>query len=135
MSGSGAASTGGGSGVLVVENEDDIRTWLCRAFADSGADAVGVGCCSAALDALKGRRFAAAVLDLGMSPIDGKTCGGYIHTLYPDLALVAFTGYPEAADEARIMREHGFLRRYVKGRDEGVLIEEVLRLVRKEVRP
>lgn len=117
------------SAVLCVENEEDVRDILCRRFRSVGVDAECVNSCADALTALKRRRFAAVVLDLGMSPIDGKTCGGYIHTLYPAIPLVAFTGYPEVADEARLLKENGFVKRYVKGRDDHMMIEDVRRMV------
>ena len=125
-----AASTRGAasSRVLLLENERDIREMLGRRIEGLGLVAVCVPCCNDALSALKEHRFAAAVLDLGMSPIDGKTCGGYIHTLYPDLPLLAYTGYPEAAGEERVMAENGFRWRFVKGRDDERMVEELVRL-------
>jgi CheY-like chemotaxis protein len=115
---------------LVVENEADVRDVLCLRFRGEGVGAECVSCCADALNLLKHREFAAVVLDLGMSPIDGQTCGSYIHTLYPLLPLVAFTGYPEAADEARLLKENGFVGRYVKGRDDDRMVEDVCRITR-----
>jgi DNA-binding NtrC family response regulator len=132
MSANGTESGSRSGLVLLIENEDDIRKGLGWRFVSEGLEAVCVATCAEALRELKKQQFAVAVLDLGMSPIDGKTCGGYIHTLYPRLPLVAYTGYPEVAEEAAIMREHGFVRRFIKPDDEG-LIDGLRRIVRGDV--
>jgi CheY-like chemotaxis protein len=116
--------------VLVVENEEDVRLMLCRMFEGLGAEAVCVSGCADAMQALKSRPFDAAVVDLGMSPIDGRTCGGYIHTLYPSLLLIAYTAYEEAAEGAARLSEYGFSHYFCKGRDEAKLRARVAALAR-----
>lgn len=118
------SASASGKAVLVVENDADVRDMLRERFRRMGLEPVCVSSCGEALEALKGARFALAVVDLGMSPIDGRTCGGYVNVLYPTLPLLAYTAYAEAADAPL----EGFSACYVKGRDERLLLERVAQL-------
>jgi CheY-like chemotaxis protein len=114
--------------VLFCENEADIREMVCRMFEAVGVEAVCAADCHAAMREMEWGNFRVAVLDLGMSPVDGLTCGGYLKALHPSLTLVAYTAYSEAVQPADVLRRAGFSRCYRKGVDDVRFVREVAEL-------
>jgi CheY-like chemotaxis protein len=112
--------------LLIVDNEPEMLELLCTYFRHAGIGAVCVSSCSEGLEALKrDPHLKAAILDLGMSPIDGVTCGGHMKTLYPQIHLYAFTAYSEEVHSDSTLRDAGFEKCYRKSVDDLRMVEEV----------
>lgn len=119
--------------VLVIENEDDVRTVVVNSLVMHDLPAVGVAGCAEALELMKSERFAAAVVDLGMPNVDGLNCAGKMKIVDPSLPLFAFTAYSEAAKPGFILRDAGFDDCFRKGEDEGRLFAVVAEAVKSHV--
>lgn len=59
--------------VLLVEDDDSVRTALVRTLSDRGFQTYAVGTAAEALREIPSGRFAVVVLDLGLPDLDGAT--------------------------------------------------------------
>ena len=82
-------------GVLVVDDEETIRTVLKRILEDAGYPVVTAGSGEEALRALSQHRFELALLDVRMPGITGLELLGKISTDWPDTGVIMVTAVAE----------------------------------------
>lgn len=115
--------------LLFADNDDDMREMVAHLFKARGVAVLGVSGCESGLRALKRGGICLVLLDLGMSPIDGLTCGQTIKVLYPNLPVYAYTAYQKAVYPPKRLLEHGFDGIYQKGMEDLKMIDEISELM------
>jgi CheY-like chemotaxis protein len=110
--------------VLVVEDNDDIARSLAMLLELWGHDAEIVDRAEAALEAVRTRRPAVVLMDIGLPGMNGYEVAKMLRRQEgcDKLMLVAMTGYGEEEDRRRA-QEAGFDRHLVKPVDPDVLQE------------
>lgn len=108
-----AAVSVGTRRVLVVEDNPDIATVMARLLRMLGHWVESVGDGLAAFPAVERFRPDVVLLDIGLPGMDGFTVAQELRRSYPDLYLIAVTGYGRPEDQAR-SREVGFNSHLVK---------------------
>ncbi len=88
--------------VLIVEDEDRLRTVLMEGVRDIGFPAVGVRCAEDAVRAMEQAPSDIAILDLNLPRMDGLKCFELLRERWPDLQVIILTGFGtlEAAQTA-----------------------------------
>lgn len=117
--------------VLVIDNEEDIRSIVTASLSVWNIEVVGADSCAAALCLMKTERFGAAIVDLGMPHTDGLTCAAQMKLMNPNIPLFAFTAYEDATKPDRMLHDAGFIAAFRKGRDEQRLFAAVVEAVRR----
>ncbi|QWV94497.1 PAS domain S-box protein [Geomonas oryzisoli] len=85
---------GSGELVLVVEDEEAVRSALTRTLVSSGYRAVAAGSGEEALViARKSTGIALALIDVILPGINGIECGQGLNALHPSLPVIFLTGY------------------------------------------
>ncbi len=105
-----------GSGtVLVVDDEEPVRTTAVQMIIFFGFQAYEAGSGQQALDLLRdeGRRFDLVLLDLTMPGMDGFATFKAIRQLRPDQPIVVFSGYSVQDARQRFAGQNlnGFLQK------------------------
>ncbi len=85
--------------ILVAEDDLAVRSFVCRALAHRGHEAVGVDDGLRALDALQGSSFDALLSDIVMPDLDGIALALKVAKEYPAMPVLLMTGY--AAERQR----------------------------------
>jgi CheY-like chemotaxis protein len=115
----------GDATVLVVEDEESVRTLATRALGELGYDALAAADGRAALDLLaaRGGRVDLVVTDLVMPGMNGRQLGDELARLHPDVRVLYMSGYtdddamlrglvaPDAPFVAKPFSPEGFARR------------------------
>lgn len=111
--------------VLIVDDDDMLRSALGLALAHAGFEVEGAGKGSCALEHLRaGGRFDAIVTDLFMPDMGGVDFLRAVRQLDLDVPLIVMTGYPSLETAVATVRYGGF--RYLdKPVDVGGLVEAV----------
>ncbi|WP_423600280.1 hybrid sensor histidine kinase/response regulator [Roseateles sp. MS654] len=119
--------------VLVVDDNRDAAETLGMALRYAGYDVATTTLPQEALDRLRGSRFDAAVLDIGMPVIDGYQLASLIHRELGEGAprLIALTGYGQASDRNKALSS-GFDEHMVKPIDLDGLTRTLERLIRAD---
>lgn len=87
--------TGGGR-VLLVEDEDAVRTFSARALREKGYTVIEAPNGEVALTMVqKGEKFDVLITDVVMPKMDGPTLSKKIRDMYPDAKTIFISGYTE----------------------------------------
>ncbi|MEZ4394887.1 MAG: sigma-54 dependent transcriptional regulator [Polyangiales bacterium] len=79
--------------VLVVDDEEGFRSFLCEVLTDAGHDATGVGDGGAAIAALARARYDLLLTDLNMPGADGEAVLRHARATRPELPVVVITAH------------------------------------------
>jgi len=85
--------------VLVVEDEENIRTLLNDAFCAEGHDVVEASTGAEALERLDKGKFDLMICDLGLPELSGLHVARWVKEFRPDLPVIIATGYAEMIAE------------------------------------
>jgi PAS domain S-box-containing protein len=121
-----------GSGpVLVVDDEENVRTFVCRVLTDAGYEPLPAGDGAEAQRVLTAHptTVRAAVVDLTMPRVDGWELAGQLSTAAPGLPVLLMSGYTEAELGRREGRANvaGFIQKPFRAAD---LLDLLARLAR-----
>lgn len=83
--------------LLVLDDDAPFRTRLARALAGRGFDVTSVGSVAEAIDAVRAKPPAFAVLDLRLEDGTGLSVVEEVHRRRPDCKVVMLTGYGNIA--------------------------------------
>jgi len=111
--------------ILLVEDDNAVRTVLSRILTRAGLDVEAVSNGADALDRVqRGRRFDAIVSDLVMPGMSGMTLLKRIRQLDLDVPFIIVTGNPSLESAIQTMEFGGF--RYLQKPVENVLLVQVV---------
>jgi CheY-like chemotaxis protein len=83
-----------GGTVLVVEDQDDVRTQIAEALMEMGCTVVEAGDGLAGLRVLQLRgTFDLVITDVGLPGLNGRQLADAAHAMRPDLPVLLITGY------------------------------------------
>lgn len=100
--------------ILVVDDNDDVRTSLCRLLDLCGYHAIGARDAATALSAAQELNPRVVLVDIGLPGMDGYELARQLRRAQPNgPQLVAITGYGQPSDRAR-SRDAGFVAHLVK---------------------
>ncbi len=91
--------------ILVAEDDMAVQSFVCRALAHRGHEAVGVDDGLRALEALQGGPFDALLTDIVMPGMDGIALALKLAQDYPDLPVLLMTGYSAERQRAHNLEE------------------------------
>lgn len=83
------------SKILVVDDEDTLRTVLSQELKSEGYDVETAADGLLALDAIKQNKFDLVLLDIKMPNMDGFEVLKYIKQNHPDLKIIMLTGFAD----------------------------------------
>ncbi len=95
--------TGSGT-VLVVDDEEDIRTLVSEILEDAGYRTTIAPGGAEAVDLLRSRSFDLVVTDLGMPVVGGWDVAREARSAWPDVRLLLLTGWGSTLDSAEVER-------------------------------
>jgi two-component system response regulator FlrC len=106
--------------VLVVDDEEGIRSFLAEALEDAGHEVVVAGDGGAALEHLEREAFHLMITDLRMPGMDGMQLLARARGLQPELEVIVLTahGTVETAVEAMRQGAYDYLQKPLSGPDE-----------------
>src|SRR4030095_12872684 len=87
--------------LLLVDNEEALRSVVAERLSDSGFDVVQAASGEAALEALNGFAFDVIVSDLRLPGVDGRTVIDAAVTRYPAIVAIVVTGYGTVKDAVK----------------------------------
>ncbi len=87
-------STGTTASILVIDDEESIRSLFKETLEDSGHKVITAATGSKGLELVKKRDFDLVFLDLKMPGMDGVELFRQIKSIKPDLPVAIITGYP-----------------------------------------
>jgi two-component system response regulator AtoC len=90
--------------ILVVDDEEGIRTFLAEALERSGHDVTQVADGAAALRAAHEEPFDIVLTDLRMPGVDGMTVVRTLRTQQPNLEVIVLTAFGEVATAVEAMK-------------------------------
>jgi len=91
--------------ILVVDDDPDIAYTFCEASADvSEIQCWPVHTIQEAKYALASERIGIVVLDMRLRGESGHDLASYVSANYPDIIIVAFTGYPDTIRSMELCR-------------------------------
>jgi CheY-like chemotaxis protein len=114
------------SRILIVDDEENIRTALERWFETIGYDVTVAGDGQEAIDLCQENTFDVITMDLEMPRVSGLEAIVAIKAIHPDLPIIVLTGFFNKSDEALTSGATKILVKPVSLRD---LQEEVQKLV------
>ena len=83
--------------ILVAEDDDSMRQYLCRALERSGYEVVSVDRGTAALPLIASERFDLLLTDIVMPEMDGIELARRAAELDPDIKIMFITGFAAVA--------------------------------------
>jgi len=83
--------------ILVVDDNEEVRTFLAEALRESGHDILLCDDGRAALDILADRKFDLLILDYAMPGLDGAEVARRVREQAPDQPILFVTGYSQSA--------------------------------------
>jgi two-component system cell cycle sensor histidine kinase/response regulator CckA len=95
--------------ILVVEDEDALRTAICRLLQEEGYDVLEAQTGAAALQLLKGtgaNRIGLVLTDLRMPVMDGREFAAGLARVRPSLPIVFMSGYTAQLMDMRLVSPH-----------------------------
>ena len=90
--------------VLVVDDEEGIRSFVAESLERDGHDVVTAADGKAALAAAREEPFDVVITDLRMPEVDGMTVVRTLRTEQPDVELVVLTAFGEVATAVEAMK-------------------------------
>ena len=78
--------------VLVIDDDDSVRSFLCRALGQAGHQAFGAENGRAGMEAILGTRFHVVICDMMMPVQPGTDTIQQIRELDPSLPVIAISG-------------------------------------------
>ena len=96
------------SKILIVDDDPDIRTQVCRWLKSENYEIDEAESGKQALEKVKKQTYGVILLDLKLPEIDGFKVLREIRQDYPDTCVIILTGYPDAENTNRAMREGAF---------------------------
>jgi two-component system cell cycle sensor histidine kinase/response regulator CckA len=99
----------GMSTVLLVEDEDAVRSFAARALRNKGYEVIEAQSGEVALDVIreKGDSLDILVTDVVMPRVDGPTLVREVRETHPDLKVIFISGYTEDAFRKKLGEEEG----------------------------
>lgn len=94
--------------ILVVEDEDGVRSFLVDALADAGHRVSEATDGAAALALLAGASFHLVLTDLRMPRLDGMTLLREVRREHPDTEIIVLTAHGSVSSAVEAMREGAF---------------------------
>jgi signal transduction histidine kinase len=110
-----------GRHVLVIDDDDNSRTWLRSLLERSGASVATADSPQAALDGIGRQRFDLVVSDIGMPDIDGLTLLRRLRSAGYEMPAVAVTAFTAPQEQHRIL-SGGYTACFSKPIDPAVFI-------------
>jgi excisionase family DNA binding protein len=101
-------SVGTRTSILVIDDEETIRSLLKETLEELGHTVVTVGTASEGLELVKQRDFDLVFLDLKMPGMDGAELFRQIKAIKPKLPVTIITGYPDSEMMARVLAQGPF---------------------------
>lgn len=112
--------------VLVVDDNDGVRSWMCKTLIKGGFNVEAAADAEGALSLLRhGRRFEVIVTDLIMPGMDGMQLLHFVRQLDLDIPIVIVTGKPSFETAVSAMELGGF--RYLTKPVEGARLVAVVK--------
>lgn len=93
------------SRILVAEDDMAVQSFVCRALAHRGHEAIGVDDGLLALRALRDNAFDGLLSDIVMPGMDGIALALKVARDYPDLPVLLMTGYSAERQRAHNLEE------------------------------
>jgi DNA-binding NtrC family response regulator len=90
--------------VLIIDDEEFVRTVLEETLAAEGCRVVTVPRGQAGLDTLKANSFDCVITDLRMPGVDGRAVLHWVREHQPDVDVIVLTGHGEVAAAVEAMR-------------------------------
>ena len=92
-----AADLTGSAKILLVEDEDAVRTFSTRALGNKGYDVLAAESGIVALEMIQEQNLELELLitDVVMPEMDGPTLAGKIHDMFPSIKIIFISGYAE----------------------------------------
>lgn len=113
----------GAARVLVIDDDDGVRAFICEALTSHGLECVGAADGLSGLERLRSESFDLLIVDYAMPGITGAECATAALALRPELPIIVASGYAESsALEAAMGRSVSLLR---KPFDSSTLLERV----------
>lgn len=91
--------------ILVAEDDMSVQSFVCRALAHRGHEAIGVDDGLRALEALHGAEFDALLTDIVMPGMDGIALALKVARDWPELPVLLMTGYSAERQRAHNLEE------------------------------
>jgi len=103
--------------ILLAEDDDSMRHYLCRALERSGYEVVAVDRGTAALPLIGEERFDLLLTDIVMPEMDGIELAQHVASIAPETRVMFITGFAavtlragRVAPEARVWSKPSHLR-------------------------
>lgn len=93
--------------VLVVDDEQLMRSLITQVLAKHGHEALAVGSGQAALDACQKQAFDIIFLDIVLGDMDGLAAFRNIREILPSARVVLLSGAPDIDEIQRVVRQEG----------------------------
>jgi putative nucleotidyltransferase with HDIG domain len=94
--------------ILIVDDEDSVRTILLRHFEQEGAECVALPSATAALDQLKHENFSLVISDFMMPGISGMEFLKLLNQHHPEIAFIMITGLLDIQTAVDSLRSGAF---------------------------
>jgi DNA-binding response OmpR family regulator len=94
---SGELEKGRGTKVLLIDDDDDVRAWLCEALREQGYHIEEAHDGPTGLAKLNASRPDLVLLDFAMPGMNGAEVARHIRTAAPTLPIIIATGYADTA--------------------------------------
>ena len=91
-----AADGADGAGILVVDDDQDVRAFLAESLEGLGCTVVSAASAAEGLEALRGWRPDLALIDYAMPGMNGAEAARAAREIHPGLPIVFVTGYAES---------------------------------------
>ena len=123
-------STVAKASILVVDNEESIRSLFKETLKDSGYKVLTAATGSKGLEMVKQRDFDLVFLDLKMPGMDGAELFRQIKSAKPNLPVAIITGYPGShmMAQASALGPLGIMNKPFNGTDIAALVANFLRI-------
>ncbi|MBT4502751.1 MAG: sigma-54-dependent Fis family transcriptional regulator [Gemmatimonadetes bacterium] len=94
--------------ILIVDDEENIRTTLELFLSERGFGVESVGTGEAAVEMVQEREVAAVVLDLNLPGMDGIETMGQLRRLQPELPIIIVTAFGSIPSAVEAMRQGSY---------------------------
>jgi len=116
--------------ILIIDDEEKLRTLLGRILESEGFDVLQAGNCKSGLKVLENHEVHVVLSDVKLPDGNGVELAGKIKTLHPDLEIILLTAYGNIADGVQAMK-NGAFDYIVKGDDNEKIIPLLYRALEK----